>query len=80
MSKGLLIYIFLISGFGFILLLILSILAFLDVESLEIEENRNKNSGIMLLVNSIVYLIIAIISFCIIRRDSNKALFIKESS
>ena len=78
MSKPLLIYIFLISIFGFILLLILSILAFVDVESLEIEENRNKKSGTMLIVNSFIYLVIAIISFIKICKDSNKAFFLKE--
>jgi hypothetical protein len=46
-----------LSGFGF--LLILSFMAFGNFESLKIKNGKNKNSGIMLLVDSLIYLLIA---------------------
>ena len=50
-----------LSGFGF--LLILSFMAFGNFESLKIKNGKNKNSGIMLLVDSLIYLLIAFFVF-----------------
>lgn len=60
MSNALFNYIFLISTTGFVVLLIFSIMSFANNESLQIEKGKNTNSGVMLLVNSLIYLGIAI--------------------
>ena len=52
-------YFILISLSGFLYLLILSIFAFLDAESLKIKNKKHNNSGIMLIINSLIYLGIA---------------------
>ena len=44
---------------GFLYLLILSFFAFLDAESLGIKNKKHNNSGIMLIINSFIYLGIA---------------------
>ena len=62
MSNALFNYIFLISTTGFVVLLIFSIMSFANNESLQIEKGKNTNSGVMLLVNSLIYLAIAIFS------------------
>ena len=53
-------YLFLISLGGFFILLFFSIMSFRNNEALEIKTNKNKNSGWMCLIDSIIYLIIAI--------------------
>ena len=60
MTNALFNYIFLISTTGFVVLLIFSIMSFANNESLQIEKGKNTNSGVMLLVNSLIYLAIAI--------------------
>jgi membrane protein DedA with SNARE-associated domain len=60
MSETCLNYLFIIALSGFIYLLILSFFAFSNSESLKIKKNKHTNSGIMLLINSIIYLAIAI--------------------
>lgn len=60
MSNALFGYIFIISTSGFFVLFIFSMMSFANSESLQIEEGKKNNSGVMLLVNSIIYLIIAI--------------------
>ena len=60
MSNALFNYIFIISTSGFFVLFIFSMMSFANSESLQIEKGKKNNSGVMLLVNSIIYLIIAI--------------------
>jgi hypothetical protein len=60
MSETCLTYLFTIALSGFIYLLILSFYAFSNTESLKIKKKKHINSGIMLLINSIIYLAIAI--------------------
>jgi len=64
-------YIFLmcLSGFGF--LMILSFMAFGDIESLKIKKGKYKNSGVMLLVDSLIYLIIGFFVFCKYKKNNN---------
>ncbi len=52
-------YFILIALSGFLYLLILSFFAFLDAESLGIKNKKHNNSGIMLIINSFIYLGIA---------------------
>jgi hypothetical protein len=59
MSNNFLNYLFFLSLCGFVLLSILSILAFANVESLKIKKDNHINSGIMLLVNGLIYFGIA---------------------
>ena len=60
MSIFLYYYLFLISLGGFCILLFFSIMSFRNNEALVIKSNKNKNSGVMCLVDSIIYLLIAI--------------------
>ena len=60
MSDTCLNYLFIIALSGFIYLLILSFFAFSDSESLKIKKKKHINSGVMLLINSFIYLGIAI--------------------
>ena len=60
MSIYLYYYIYLISLGGFFILFYFSILSFRNYESLEIKEGRNKNSGVICLIDSFVYLAIAL--------------------
>ncbi len=60
MSNALFNYIFIVSTSGFIVLFIFSMMSFANSESLQIEKGKKNNSGVMLLVNSIIYLLIAI--------------------
>ena len=60
MSETCLNYLFIIALSGFIYLLILSFFAFSNSESLKIKKNKHKNSGIMLLINSLIYLLIEV--------------------
>ncbi len=60
MSETCLNYLFIIALSGFIYLLILSFFAFSNSESLKIKKNKHTNSGIMLLINSLIYLLIAV--------------------
>ena len=60
MSIFLYYYIYLISLGGFFILFFFSILSFRNNESLEIKEGKNKNSGVMCLIYSLIYLAIAI--------------------
>ena len=53
-------YIYLISIGGFFILFFFSILSFRNYEVLEIKEGKNNNSGIICLIDSLVYLTIAI--------------------
>ena len=53
-------YIYIITFCGFVYLLILSFFAFFNSEVLKIKKNKHKNSGIILLINSLVYLAISI--------------------
>jgi hypothetical protein len=71
MNSNIVNYIFLIclSGFGF--LMILSFMAFGDIESLKIKKGKNKNSGVMLLVDSLIYLFIGFFVFCKYKKNNN---------
>lgn len=60
MSIYLYYYIYLISLGGFFILFFFSILSFRNNESLEIKEGKHKNSGIMCLIDSLIYLAIAL--------------------
>ncbi len=60
MSIFLYYYIYLISLGGFFILFFLSILSFRNNEALEIKEGKNKNSGIICLFDSFIYLAIAL--------------------
>ena len=60
MSIYLYYYIYLISLGGFFILFFFSILSFRNNEFLEIKDGKNKNSGIMLLIDSLIYLSIAL--------------------
>jgi hypothetical protein len=60
MSIYLYYYIYLISLGGFFILFFFSILSFRNNEFLEIKNGKNKNSGIMLLIDSLIYLAIAL--------------------
>lgn len=60
MSNFLINYFFILSVAGFIVLFILSVLSFVNVEALKIENDKHLNSGIILLITSIVYLAIAL--------------------
>lgn len=64
------IYFCVISLSGFFILLIFSFLAFANVESLRIKEDKSTNSGVILLINAIIYLGIGIALLCKIRRSS----------
>ena len=59
MSIYLYYYIYLISLGGFFILFFFSILSFRNNEFLEIKDGKNKNSGTMLLIDSLIYLAIA---------------------
>jgi len=60
MSIYLYYYIYLISLGGFFILFFFSILSYRNNEFLEIKEGKNKNSGTMLLIDSLIYLAIAL--------------------
>lgn len=60
MSIYLYYYIYLVSLGGFFILFFFSILSFKNNEALEIKENRHNNSGTMCLIDSFIYLGIAI--------------------
>jgi hypothetical protein len=60
MSIYLYYYIYLISLWGFFILFFFSILSFRNNEFLEIKDGKNKNSGTMLLIDSLIYLAIAL--------------------
>ena len=60
MSVVLYLYLFILGCSGFAVLLVLSIMAFCNNEAFEISENKHVSSGVMLMVNSVVYLAIAI--------------------
>jgi hypothetical protein len=60
MSIYLYYYIYLISLGGFFILFFFSILSFRNNEFLEIKDGKNKNSGTMLLIDSLIYLAIAL--------------------
>ena len=60
MSIYLYYYIYLISLGGFFILFFFSILSFRNYEFLEIKEGKNNNSGFICLLDSLVYLTIAI--------------------
>lgn len=72
-------YFFIISAFGFGVLLIFSIMSFANCECLQIKSGKHTNSGILLITNSFVYLIIAIImKACQISAKREKSLKRKE--
>jgi hypothetical protein len=48
-------YLFYVSLAGFIILFILSILSFVNIQALKIKEGRHIHSGIILLITSIVF-------------------------
>ncbi len=54
MSKKLIIASKLISIFGIIFMIILSIMCFIDVEALKIKKGKHNNSGVMCIVTAIV--------------------------
>lgn len=54
-------YFFLISIFGFGVMLIFSIMSFSNCECLQIKQGQYISSGIILITNSLIYLTIAII-------------------
>jgi hypothetical protein len=60
MSIYLYYYIYLISLGGFFILFFFSILSFRNNESLEIKKDKHKNSGIICLIDSFIYLAIAL--------------------
>ena len=60
MSIYLYYYIYLVSFGGFIILFFLSILSFKNYKSLEIKSGKHNNSGVMCLIDSLIYLAIAI--------------------
>ena len=60
MSIYLYYYIYLISLGGFFILFFFSIFSFRNNEFLEIKDGKNKNSGTMLLIDSLIYLAIAL--------------------
>lgn len=59
MSIYLYYYIYLVSLGGFFILFFFSILSFRNNEALEIKSGKHKNSGVMCLIDSIIYLGIA---------------------
>ena len=59
MSKELWHYLFIIFAGGAVFLLILSIMAFCNIKGLNIEEGRNMTGGLILLINTVLYGIIA---------------------
>lgn len=56
---------------GFVFLLILACMAFSNYYCLEIKDKRHINSGVMLITNSIIYLLIAI-ALIIQERKNNR--------
>ena len=60
MSIYLYYYIYLVSLGGFFILFFFSILSFRNNESLEIKSGKHNNSGVMCLIDSLIYLAIAI--------------------
>ena len=78
MSETCLTYLFTIALSGFIYLLILSFYAFSNTESLKIKKKKHINSGIMLLINSIIYLAIAIyLNYKIRKAKKNNKLLVR---
>lgn len=60
MTEALFYYLFLLSLGGFLVLGFFSILAFVNSEGLQIKEDRSLHSGILLLTNGMIYLLIAV--------------------
>ena len=60
MSIYLYYYIYLVSLGGFFILFFISILSFRNNEALEIKSGKHINSGVMCLIDSLIYLAIAI--------------------
>ena len=60
MSIYLYYYIYLVSLGGFFILFFISILSFRNNEALEIKSGKHTNSGVMCLIDSLIYLAIAI--------------------
>ena len=60
MTEALFYYLFLLSLGGFLVLGFFSILAFVNSERLQIKEARSLHSGILLLTNGVIYLLIAV--------------------
>ena len=60
MSIYLYYYIYLISLGGFFILFFFAILSFRNNEALEIKTGKHKNSGVMCLIDSLIYLAIAL--------------------
>ena len=60
MTEALFYYLFLLSLGGFLVLGFFSILAFVNSEGLQIKEDRSLHSGILLLTNGVIYLLIAV--------------------
>ena len=60
MSIYLYYYIYLLSLGGFFIFIFFSILSFRNHEALEIKVGKNKNSGIMCLIDGLIYLAIAL--------------------
>ena len=59
MSKELWHYLFIIFSGGAVFLLILSIMTFCNIKGLNISEGRNTTGGLILLINTVLYGIIA---------------------
>lgn len=60
MTEALFYYLFLLSLGGFLVLGFFSILAFVNSEGLQIKEDRSLHSGILLLTNGMIYLLMAV--------------------
>ena len=54
-------YLFFISIGSSLILLLVSIIAFIDLEGMKIAEGKHITSGMILLVNSVIYFIIALL-------------------
>lgn len=67
-------YLFFISAGSSIILLLLSIMAFINLEGMKIQEGKNYTSGIMLLINCILYFLIALYIKIKISRNNDDSL------
>ena len=61
MEKEICLVLYIVFGGGSIILLIFSLLAFLNIKGLHIEEGKNIRGGIILLINTGIYGILAYI-------------------
>lgn len=65
-------YLYIISIGGFVVLLVFAILSFANSEGMNIKVNRNIHSGVLLLMNSVMYLGCAILLTWYQRKNNRK--------